>query len=295
MATLNSWLPAPAGLELPQDEVHVWRAGLDLSAERLEQLHQLLSADEQQRVARFYFEKDRRHYAAARGFLRTILARYLRLEPAHLRFSYNTFGKPEVAAGLSDNSVRLNLAHSHGLALFAVTRTREIGVDLEQVSAERATMDIAQRFFAPAEVAVLHSLPEQARCRAFFSCWTRKEAFIKARGLGLSLPLNQINADAKRLVAEGRDPQAEIDAGHIDNNDVPHHQNDGDNEVTGVTVSDGHVGNGWVQGKFAPSPAARTFFTQQHGENVTYQIVPARRCSKAWSSRRTPRTRSRHG
>ena len=213
MATLNSWLPAPAGLELPQDEVHVWRAGLDLSAERLEQLHQLLSADEQQRVARFYFEKDRRHYAAARGFLRTILARYLRLEPAHLRFSYNTFGKPEVAAGLSDNSVRLNLAHSHGLALFAVTRTREIGVDLEQVSAERATMDIAQRFFAPAEVAVLHSLPEEARCRAFFNCWTRKEAFIKARGLGLSLPLNQFAVtlapgDAPALLSAQNDPQA---------------------------------------------------------------------------------------
>ena len=110
----------------------------------------------------------------------------------------------------------------------------------------------------------------------------------------ISLPLAQVNADAKRLVAEGRDPQAEIDAGHIDSGDVPHYQNDGDNEVTGVTVSDGHAGKGWVQGKFAPSPAARTFFTQQHGENVTYEIVPARRGAQAWSSRRTPRTRSRH-
>jgi hypothetical protein len=90
----------------------------------------------------------------------------------------------------------------------------------------------------------------------------------------LSQPLDQINAGAKRLVAEGRDPEATIDAHHLDTNDVPKFQNEGDNEITGVTVSDGHAGRGNVQGKHTPSPAARTFFTQQHGENITFQIVP---------------------
>jgi hypothetical protein len=89
----------------------------------------------------------------------------------------------------------------------------------------------------------------------------------------ISLPLDQVNADAKRLVAEGRDPEATIDAHHLEAKDVPKFQNDGDNEVTGVTVSDGHVGTGNVQGKHVPSRNARTFFTQQHGQNITFQIV----------------------
>lgn len=104
----------------------------------------------------------------------------------------------------------------------------------------------------------------------------------------VSHPLDQINGDAKRLAAEGRDPEATTDSHHLEAGDVPKFQNDGDNEVTGVHVSDGHVGRGNVQGKNPPSPAARTFFTQQHGQNITYQIVPDVRSVKRAGARAGP-------
>src|SRR3989442_6041333 len=132
-ATDRPWHPAPAALQLPDNQVHVWRAGLDVSTASRDLLHQVLSSDEQERAARFHFEKDRHHYAAARGLLRTILGRYLALPPAQLQFSYNAFGKPALAPGISPIPLRFNLAHSHGLALFAFNRSREIGIDLELI------------------------------------------------------------------------------------------------------------------------------------------------------------------
>jgi 4'-phosphopantetheinyl transferase len=185
------WLPSPDDLQLPDEEVHVWRARLDLPAAELEQLHRVLSPDEQQKAARFHFEKDRQHYTVGRGFLRTILGRYLTLGPGDLRFSYNSFGKPNLAWNCGNPPLRFNLAHSHGMALFAFNRRRELGIDLESIRPDRATEEIAERFFAVAEVAALRSLPLEARVRAFFDCWTRKEAFIKARGMGLSLQLDK--------------------------------------------------------------------------------------------------------
>jgi 4'-phosphopantetheinyl transferase len=185
------WLPASADLQLQDDEVHVWRAWLDLPTARLEQLHRILSEDEKAKAARFYFSKDRDHYTAARGFLRTLLGRYLAVEPAQIQFSYNQYGKPDLAPGARQTPVRFNLAHSHGLALFAFNRSREIGIDLEWMRPDRATGEIADRFFAPAEAAALRALPAELRPRAFFNCWTCKEAFIKARGLGLFLALDQ--------------------------------------------------------------------------------------------------------
>ena len=191
MAPLTAWPAAPAVLELPGLDVHVWRANLDLEKWRLEQLHKVLSADEQAKAARFHFEKDRNHYTAARGILRTLLGRYLALEPAEIRLSYNAHGKPELTSALKDSDFRFNVTHSHGLALFGFNLGRDIGIDLEFIRPDFATDEIAARFFAPAEVAVLSSLAKQDRARAFFNCWTRKEAFVKARGIGLSLGLDQ--------------------------------------------------------------------------------------------------------
>src|ERR1043166_1017688 len=186
MLPLPQWVPPPDDLKLPDEEVHVWRAGLDLPPAQLERLHRVLSPDEQEKAAWFHFEKDRQHFTAARGFLRMILGRYLGSDPGELRFSYNSYGKPSLAAEFSTPPLRFNLAHSHGLALFAFNCGRELGIDLESIRPDRATEEIAERFFAEAEVAALRSLPLEARVRAFFDCWTRKEAFIKARGMGLS-------------------------------------------------------------------------------------------------------------
>jgi 4'-phosphopantetheinyl transferase len=191
MISRYSWLRGPDSLALPQNEVHVWRAALNSDPIDLERLRATLSADERTRAARFQFPKDQQHFVAARGTLRMILARYLDRAPDRFEFCYNPFGKPELAPGGDTGGLRFNLSHSQGLALYALTRDQEIGVDLEGVRADFEWEDIASRSFSPAEVEALRLVPAALRAEAFFNCWTRKEAFVKARGEGLSLPLDQ--------------------------------------------------------------------------------------------------------
>ena len=192
--SLPSWLLPPGNPSLGTRDVHVWRASLDSPLALVERLRQLLSPDEQARADRFHFEIDRRHFIVARGCLRTILSRYLQIAPADVQFSYESHGKPQIASTiLQDQKLRFNLAHSGGLALYAFTLVGEIGIDLEHIRPEFTGDDIARRFFSASEVARLDKLPAQARHEAFFNCWTRKEAFIKAKGVGLSLALDQFD------------------------------------------------------------------------------------------------------
>ena len=185
------WQRSPVTPALPPDEVHVWRAALDLDAPRIQDLQALLSPDERARAEQFRFPLHRQRFIAARGLLRTLLARYLKISPPALRFSYGPHGKPALADAAAVTGLRFNLAHSDGLALFAVVWNREVGVDLESLGRDRAHDQIAERFFSPNEAAALRALPVEARRKAFYDCWTRKEAYLKARGLGLSLPLDQ--------------------------------------------------------------------------------------------------------
>jgi 4'-phosphopantetheinyl transferase len=179
---------------LGRRDVHVWRVSLDQTPTIVERFYQLLSVDEQARAARFHFEKDRQHFIVARGCLRTILARYLEIAPRKIQFTYTPYGKPELATSTSQaQPLNFNLAHSGGFALYALTEVGEIGVDLEHVRPEFAGDEIARRFFSSDEVARLTKLPASVRHEAFFNCWTRKEAFIKAKGIGLSLPLDQFD------------------------------------------------------------------------------------------------------
>jgi 4'-phosphopantetheinyl transferase len=184
------WQPVAQMPRLAADEVHVWRIPLDCGEEVLSRLHESLADDERQRAARFHFEKDRRHFIAGRGALRSLLAGYLERRPEQVRFAYTNYGKPLLA---DEAALRFNLTHSHGLALLAVTRGREIGVDVERIRDNLEGEKLAERFFSPREVAALHSLPPELRREAFFHCWTRKEAYIKAVGKGLSLPLDQFD------------------------------------------------------------------------------------------------------
>ncbi len=184
----EEWPETPALPPLADGEVHVWRVPLDQPADHLEVLRRTLAADERQRAERFHFEKDRRHFVAGRGLLRTILGHYLGRDPGSLQFAYNPQGKPMLVG--EGGSLCFNLAHSHGLALFAVSRGRELGVDLERIRPEFAGEQVARRFFSPREVAALRSLGGERRHEAFFVCWTRKEAYLKATGKGLSLPLD---------------------------------------------------------------------------------------------------------
>jgi 4'-phosphopantetheinyl transferase len=185
--------PAPGSPEelCPRsDEVHVWTASLSRPPEEVERFEGLLSEDELQRAARFRFGRDRRRFIVARGSLREILARYVSLPPSLLRFGYNAFGKPELRGQAGPTPIRFNLSHSEDLALYAVAAGREVGVDVEFVREDVACEEVARSFFSGREVETLMVLPRDARKLAFFNCWTRKEAYIKARGAGLSLPLD---------------------------------------------------------------------------------------------------------
>ena len=165
--------------------VHVWSAGLDLPAGALSSLAALLDGDEAARARRFHFERDRRHFTAARGFLRLLLGRYLDAPPARLRFGYGARGKPFVASP-SDNPLCFNVSHSHGRALFAFARGREVGIDLE--AGARLGDDwpgLVRRIFSARERGELFSLPAERQRAAFLNGWTRKEAFLKATGQGL--------------------------------------------------------------------------------------------------------------
>lgn len=190
-AELAYWSTPPAHLRLGKNQVHVWRAALDQAAPILQTLSRVLSPDESERAAKFFFQRDRDHFLVARGVLRTILSRYLKVAPDQLRFDYDEYGKPALAEIQGGPSLRFNLSHSHGLALYAFTLEREIGIDTERVREDFDFEPIAEQFFSPREVEMLRALPLNMRREGFFNCWTRKEAYIKAVGQGLSLPLDQ--------------------------------------------------------------------------------------------------------
>jgi 4'-phosphopantetheinyl transferase len=191
--SFSSWLTPSGNLVLKNDEIHVWRANLDKEEGRIQYLSQILSSDELERAERFHFRKDRNHFIVSRGMLRIILGRYLKREAGQLHFRYNKYGKPELADETGERALRFNVSHSHGVALNALTYDRDIGVDIEYIRPDIADEEISGRFFSSKEIAELCSLPVHIRKDAFFACWTRKEAYIKARGDGLSMPLDQFD------------------------------------------------------------------------------------------------------
>lgn len=188
---MSTWPTAPSNPSLNRNEVHVWRAKLDISTEGARQLWATLAPDERERADRFRFDIDRLRFISARGQLRALLGRYLGVEPQWLTFAYSSHGKPFLAESSHWADLSFNLSHAQGVALYAITRGRRVGVDVEELRPDLASREIAERFFAPGEVTILQSLPAALQVEAFFRCWTRKEAFIKAIGEGLSFPLDQ--------------------------------------------------------------------------------------------------------
>jgi 4'-phosphopantetheinyl transferase len=188
----GAWRLPPPDLALSDGAVHIWRASLNPPTGAA-LLHYSLAADELRRAARFYGEHDRRRFIIARGVLRAILSRYLNVAAGRLGFWYSPYGKPALAPTPDQAPLSFNVTHSHELALYAITRGRRIGIDLEYIRPDVTIMEIADQFFAPPEVAALRALPAAQRQAAFFACWTRKEAYVKARGEGLSYPLDQFD------------------------------------------------------------------------------------------------------
>jgi 4'-phosphopantetheinyl transferase len=189
----QEWREPTANLTLDADEVHVWRAALEQTPGRLERLGGTLVPEESERAARFHFARDRRRYIAGRGLLRDILSRYLNLPPDSLRFRYTPYGKPYLVEECGGGWLRFNVSHAGELALYALSRGRELGVDVEQIRTDIEHTEIASQFFSRQEVASLLALPEHLRQDAFFLCWTRKEAYVKGVGEGLSLPLHSFD------------------------------------------------------------------------------------------------------
>jgi len=193
------------------DVIDLWRWPLDVIAGELPRYVEALSDTEFARAGRFLQERDRLRFLVGRGRLREVLARYLGLPAKRLVFTYNAFGKPRLAG--AKPPLHFNLSHSGGMAVLAVSDRYQVGVDIEQALPLKE--DVAQHFFSPAEQQALGTLPPSDYLEAFYRCWTRKEAFVKAHGAGLSLPLDAFDvsiddaSEPKLLRLEG-DPRAPL-------------------------------------------------------------------------------------
>jgi 4'-phosphopantetheinyl transferase len=185
----------PPRLVLADDAVHIWYSWVDkcLTPSRSEFYRSLLNEDEQARLSRYAFEYLRREYLVTRALCRMTLSRYAEVHPRDWTFRANAYGRPEIEWPSSAVRLRFNLSNSGGLVACIVTTTADAGIDVEDVHRTSAAIDIAPRFFSPLEVSELHSLPSQAQLHRFCEIWTLKESYIKARGMGLSLPLDQFS------------------------------------------------------------------------------------------------------
>ncbi len=186
----NIWETEPSTFPvLEKQEAHLWCANLESSGLPLAQFWTYLSKEEKDRSNLFRFEKDRISYITARGTLRKLLAGYLKISPSFIQFTYSSFGKPSLAQ--ENQSLQFNISHSGGMGLFGFVKEAEIGVDIEQVKKEIEVAKLADRFFSKEEAKTILQLAPKDQLNSFFKCWTRKEAFIKGHGQGMSLPLDQ--------------------------------------------------------------------------------------------------------
>ncbi len=200
---VSGWSFVPSSFALAGDVIHVWLVPMDNAHDSVPSCEKLLSSDERERAGRFKFVRDRNRYIVAHAALRWILAAYLRLNPLDFRFLLGPRGKPRLESG----RLTFNLTHSHEVALIAVTQSREVGVDVEWVSQDFAFDEVAERFFTPSEVAALAALPRQLQRQAFYKCWTSKEAYLKAKGTGLSGELDEVE------IVRGQDEVVRIEGG----------------------------------------------------------------------------------
>jgi 4'-phosphopantetheinyl transferase len=187
------WHSPPALLELPIENIHIWKANLDRSESFVKQMEKSLSDDELSRAKKYHFSRDAEHFIVSRGILRKILSLYLKIKPDQLEFQYGAYGKPYLTENLNKNTIQFNIAHSHSLAVYAFALDVQLGIDVEYICRTPGAEDIFARFFSTYENSVFQKLPMEQRQWAFFRCWTLKEAFIKATGEGLAYPLNQFD------------------------------------------------------------------------------------------------------
>lgn len=184
----SCWQSPPNIILLKTNEIHIWRAFI--SSDQVENYKNLLTDEEMYRAGKYFFERDRQRYILSRGILKKLLSSYAKVKPENIQFIYNKYGKPYLNMPSRSVEIQFNISHSEDIILLAFTYGHKIGIDIEYQRAEFADMKIAEHFFSPAEISALAMLPDNMRKKAFFECWTRKEAFIKAKGQGLTIPLD---------------------------------------------------------------------------------------------------------
>lgn len=207
----RSWTQPPLSVALKPYEIHVWRVFVEEWLAALPDLLKFLSPEEQARAQRFYFERDRNCSVIARGVLRSLLSHYCALDPEQIALHYNEFGKPELTSTDLPSPLYFNLSHSHTTIVYAFTYINRIGIDIEYMRTNVEYEELAQHYFSPAEKTQLQAVPGAQKMQAFFAGWTRKEAYIKARGKGLSIPLDSFDVtlqpdSAPRLLDCREDP-----------------------------------------------------------------------------------------
>ncbi len=182
--------------KIDSEQIHLWLAYLDeiRDSRRLAEYQLLLSQEELRQQLRFHFERDRHRYLVTRAMLRIVLSLYAAVPPLKWKFQVNDYGKPSIASELTAaRGIEFNVSHADGLVALAITRERSIGVDVENVHARDVDIDLAERYFAPTEVQALRTTPREHQQHKFFEYWTLKESYIKARGMGLAIPLDQFS------------------------------------------------------------------------------------------------------
>tara|TARA_B110000046_G_scaffold8957_1_gene9091 strand:+ start:496 stop:1272 length:777 start_codon:yes stop_codon:yes gene_type:complete len=193
MRSIMEWKPSILNDSITANQVYVWSVNLDKEKVHTEEFYGLLSLDEKEKASRFHFEKDRDRYILARGVLRKMLAFYLDKKPIEVSFDYNCYGKPTLTNDRVHENLRFNMSHSGGIALIAFSRGRKIGVDIERVNNEFDYDQIVQTFFSKNEIGSIKKTENDKRHMAFFRFWTRKEAFLKGIGEGLSYPMKEVD------------------------------------------------------------------------------------------------------
>lgn len=182
----TNWIQPPHNIKIKKHQADIWRVSLDVASASVQWASSTLSADENQRAARFHFHADRHRFTISHAALRDVLSRYLNQAPSQITFTIGQYGKPKVT---SNTDLDFNLSHSGDYALIAVASGHKVGIDVEKHRHDMDHEKIAQRFFSVKENAEWNSLPREEKISGFFNCWTRKESYIKAHGLGLSMPL----------------------------------------------------------------------------------------------------------
>lgn len=219
----------PRKIDVITHDVYVWCVSLEVDKASLKSFQQFLSEEERNKIKRLRFEKARNNFIAARYYLRHIVAPYLNAKPEDLEFKYGPYGKPLLAGKFESTDTCFNMSHSHGLALYAITSGRAVGVDIEKVRLDLDCIKIAERYFSPQEVNALRRLPKDQQRQGFFNCWTRKEAYLKAKGEGFSSP-----ADRFQVSLAPGEPAALLD------------HSSGPAEVAKWSIEDLDVGDGYT-------------------------------------------------